>query len=338
MLKARRFFLAALLLLLLFSLFTSIGQNIWLSGLMLPNLLPDSRIRPLEWVTGKPQVKRVEIPFGKDVLTADLYLPASLRPTSKILLAIHGANQQGKDDVRIVTSGDTFARAGIVTLIPDFPDITPQRFTPQAREEIVAAYDWMMRHLPGRRSGMIAFSVASGPMFLAATDTRISHQIDYLISFGGYYELKEVLRQATSTNCDPYGFWVANQQLANLSGGDKSLQRLLNNKDPAQFDTLFDALSANVRGVIRDLTPAGKLEGIQAEKVFLLHSDPDPLIPTSEIVRLQQALGSKANIVILKGFSHVTPTLPTPTCRDVFTFYVPEFLKLYRVTFSILNL
>ena len=225
MVSVRKLLFITLVLLLILSLSTHLGQNIWLSGFLLPNLLPQNHLRPLEWVTGKPRIMRVAIPYGNSFLNADLYMPANPANINKVLLAIHGANQNGKDDPRLVNAGQSFARAGVVTLIPDFPDISPQRFTPQAHEEIVAVYIWVTRRFSGKRSGMIAFSVAAGPMFIAAADERINHQIDYLISFGGYYALKEVFRNVTTgANRDPYGLWVVNQQYTNLFGSDESLR------------------------------------------------------------------------------------------------------------------
>jgi hypothetical protein len=321
------------------SLTTTLGRNIWLSGFLLPNLLPQTRFRPLEWVTPEPQMVGVAIPYGDSFLNADLYVPAEPGAIREVLLAIHGANQNGKDDPRLLNAGQTFARAGMVTLIPNFPDVSPHRFTPQASEQIVAVYGWLTRRFAGKRSGMIAFSVAAGPMFLAATDERISRQIDYLISFGGYYDLKEVLRNVTTgADRDSYGLWVVNQQYTNLFGSDESLLRLASNTDPAQFDGLFSTLSPKIRESISDLSPADKLEGIPAKKVFLLHSDPDPLIPTHESVRLKQALGSKADLVILRSVSHVTMELPKPDWKDILYVYIPEFFRLYKVTFQILNM
>jgi hypothetical protein len=331
--------LTAFVLLLIFSLGTVLGQTIWLSGLLLPNLLPQTAFRPLDWVTRTPQVMHVAIPYRNGYLNADLYVPAEPGDDSTILLAIHGVNENGKNDPRLVNAGKSFARAGLITLIPDFPDISPQRFTPLAHDEIVSVYNWLTRRFAGNRSGMLAFSVAAGPMFLAAADERISHQIDYLISFGGYYELKEVLRNVTTgAHRDPYGFWAVNQQATNLFGSDESLQRLLHNTDPAKFDDLFTALSPRIQQLIGNLSPAGKLEGLRAKKLFLLHGDPDPLVPTGESARLHQALGSKADLIVLKSVSHVTLEVPKWSWKDIFDIYLPDFVKLYGVVFHILTL
>jgi pimeloyl-ACP methyl ester carboxylesterase len=329
----------AFVLLLIFSLGTVLGQTIWLSGLLLPNLLPQTAFRPLEWVTRTPRMVHVAIPYSNGYLNADLYVPAEYRDDNTVLLAIHGVNENGKDDPRLVNAGQSFARAGLITLIPDFPDISPQRFTPLAHDEIVSAYSWLTRRFAGKRSGMIAFSVAAGPMFLAAADERISHRIDYLISFGGYYEMKEVLRNVTTgAHRDPYGLWVANQQDTDLFRSDETFRRLLDNTDPAQFDALFSALSPRIQQFIGDLSPAGKLDGLRAKKVFLLHGDPDPLVPTGESARLHQALGGKADLIVLRSVSHVTLELPKWSWKDVFDIYLQDFFKLYGVVFHNLNL
>jgi hypothetical protein len=100
--------LTAFVLVLIFSLGTVLGQTIWLSGLLLPNLLPQAAFRPLDWVTRTPQMMHVAIPYRNGYLHADLYVPAKPRHSPTVLLAIHGVNEKGKDDQRLVNAGPSY--------------------------------------------------------------------------------------------------------------------------------------------------------------------------------------------------------------------------------------
>lgn len=320
---------------LLFLVITNPGQNVWLAGLVLPNLLPESKVRPLEWVSRGPKVLAVEIPYNDQVIKADLYLPKKF---DKVILTIHGANEKGKEDPRIINFGQTFARMGIAALIPTFPNITREKFTPGAVAEIRTAYKWLIKELPNNPAGLIAFSVAAGPMFIAAADDEINERINYLISFGGYHELKEVLRNITTgTDRDPFGLELIAGQYRKFFGPDESLDHLLDNTDPEKFEALFVALPPEIKKFIDGLTPADHLSNIKAEKIFLVHSDPDRIIPISESEKLHQTLGKRSELTILKSFSHVNIQLAKPTPANILKFYVPEAWKLYRLGFRIIN-
>ncbi|MBI4054458.1 MAG: hypothetical protein HY397_03970 [Candidatus Doudnabacteria bacterium] len=313
---------------------TPSGRSTWQAAFVIPNLLPNNKIRPLEWLTAKPKIKQVSIPFAGAALPADLYLPKNPKKT---LLAIHGANEKGKDDPRIINFGQTYARAGFAVLVPTFPNITRERFTPEAVLEIKTAFLWLAEQYPDQPAGMVAFSVAGGPMFLAAAEEELRGKVDYLISFGGYYELKAVLKNITTNpERDPFGLWLIETQYKKFFGPDESLTRLLSNTDPEKFDQLFGALSPEIKQFIKDLSPAEKLPQIKAKKIFVIHSDPDRIVPINESARLHQAL-SNSDLTILKSFSHVNVQFTRPTIKSIFKFYLPETLKLYRLIFRILN-
>lgn len=330
--------LVIILIIIVFLTASKFGQNIWQAAFALPNLLPENKFRPLDLFTRKPNVESIKIPYGNESLEADLYLPRNLNKIDKVLLAIHGANEQGKDDPRIVNFGQTFAETGIAALIPTFPSITREKFTPQAVDEIEAAYSWLKQKYPDKKSGMVGFSVAAGPMFIAAAAPQINERINYLISFGGYYELREILRNVTTgENRDSFGRELISQQYAKLFGQDESLNNLLNNTDPGKFDELYGSLSPEIKKFVEDLTPANRLNGLKAEKTFLVHSEQDYIVPTSESFKLKQALGQKSELTILRSFSHVRVQLPKFTFKTLASYYVPEAAKLYSLIFKILN-
>jgi esterase/lipase len=327
---------AVLILALIFFIFTKPGQNAWRAAFVIPNLLPENQIRPLEWMTKSPKIEKVQIPYKDGTLSADFYLP---KKYDKVLLAIHGANEKAKDDPRIINFGNTFARSGFAVLIPSFPNISREKFTPEASEEIKTVYQWLIAEYPDKKAGMIGFSVAGGPMLIAAADGEIKNKVDFLISFGGYYELKEVLRQVTTgTDRDPFGHRLIDQQYKKFFGSDESLQRLLDNSDPNKFDELFNQLPPNIKKFVNDLSPSLYIDNLEANKVFVVHGDPDPLVPITESVRLHEALGNKSELTILKSFRHVNVRFAKASPQAIVNFYIPETFKLYSLIFKIINL
>lgn len=323
------------LIIIVFLTATSFGQNIWQAAFVLPNLLPQNKIRPLDWLSKEPMLEFKQIPYNDGYLNADLYIPKNGK-MEKVLLAIHGANEKGKDDPRIANLAQTFAKTGIGTLTPTFPDITREKFTPESISQILAAYNWLIENYKGTKSGMISFSVAGGPMFIASANPKIQDEVDYLVSFGGYYELKTVLKNVTTgTVRDPFGNELISQQYLKFFGPNASLQNLLNNTDPEKFETLYQDLSPEIKTFIEDLTPAPYLSQVNAKRVFLIHSDPDYIIPVSEVTKLNEAIGDKSQVFILKSFSHVNVQFPNASINNILNYYIPETLKIYRLIFKI---
>lgn len=329
---------ALIILLTLFLSLTHAGKSLWRAAFVLPNLIPDQSFRPLDLVTHAPTKKEVNIPFNGGSINADLYLPGDEGKIDKALLLISGASLLGKDDSRIVNFGETLSRAGIAVLIPDFNDIAFTKINPRSVDEVTTVYEYILQAFPGKEMGMAAFSVATGPMFLASAKPEIKDKVDFLISFGGYYNLKDVIRSATTGDrLDPTLLPEIKSQFNSYFGSDTSFDSLLKNTDPAKFDLLYDALTPDIKSFIASFSPQVSIKDIEAKKVFLIHSDPDPDVPTAQSEMLKEALGARADLTILRSFSHTDVKLPSFSPKILVTFYIPETAKLYDVVFKVLN-
>jgi dienelactone hydrolase len=178
-------------------------QVVWdamLSGLLLVQVARPLQSGPLHRLTGMPTREAVTFPGGGREMAGSLYRPSRRSPGTGIIL-VHGVNETGKDDPRIVWLADLLARSGFVVLTPDFLGFKSLTLRTSDVEELVAS----IRYLGSRREdvrpgrvGLIGFSYGAGPTIIAATDARVRDQVPFVVSFGGYYDLLNVIAFITT--------------------------------------------------------------------------------------------------------------------------------------------
>lgn len=182
---------------------TLLAPLIWdgiLSGLLMVEAFRPMRPGPLMWVTASPQEMRVTFPGRRRMMEANLYMPAGGGRRAGVVL-VHGVVETGKDDPRMVWAARLLARSGFVVLVPDFLGFKSLRLrTSDIGEMADAALYLRSLHtlvLPDR-IGMIGFSYGAGPMLIAAADPLIDGRLRFVVSFGGYYDLVEVIKFVTT--------------------------------------------------------------------------------------------------------------------------------------------
>lgn len=134
---------------------------------------------------------------GRDYL-ADLYRPARSRRGTLIL--VHGLTEAGRHDPRLMALARTLARAGFTVLVPGLEGL--REFSVGSREVqgIADAIRYASDALPATDGGpaLAAISFASGPALLAAMQPDTAHRVGFVIAVGGYYDLTDLLRYATT--------------------------------------------------------------------------------------------------------------------------------------------
>ena len=217
--------IGAFLLLLGLVFFSQIRLGV-ISTLFLWDLLDEGTVDApdrgtLGWVTPSPLVKRLQISQGKEKIAADLYYLQDKKRQAAILLT-HGVIETGKDDPRLIRFAYSLARSGFVVLVPELRGMKSFRILFSDVDDIVASFRYlasMEEIVDGAKMGLLGFSYGAGPTFVAAADPSIRHQVKYLVSFGGYYDLVNVVRFITTGYYDyrdekgflqpePYGKWV----------------------------------------------------------------------------------------------------------------------------------
>jgi acetyl esterase/lipase len=243
--------------------------SIWdgvLSGLLTVEVFRPLRPGPTRWVTRTPQETRVTFPGGTRVMEANLYAPAAGGRQAAVVL-VHGVVETGKDDPRMVWLARLLARSGFVVLVPDFSGFKSLRLRVSDIQEMTDAVVYL-RSLQGRvlpdRIGMIAFSYGAGPMLIAAANPRLEGRLKFVVSFGGYYDLVQVIKFVTTGHYqygdergyatpNDYTRWIFlqyNLDLLRDPVDQAILARLAETRDPGR--------PYQDRSLPSDLTPEGR--------------------------------------------------------------------------------
>ncbi|MDP3038504.1 MAG: hypothetical protein Q8O18_01370, partial [Deltaproteobacteria bacterium] len=182
-------------------------------------------------------------PGPKGTVKADLFLPQGKGKRSGILLN-HGVIDTGKDDPRLKRFAEILCRSGFVVLIPDFKGMRSFRIGPSDIDEVQMAFTYftsLKNYVLPQSCGLFGFSYGAGPTILAACRPAMRNKVRFIIAFGAYYDLKNVLSFIASGNFEfegkryfrqpqEYGKWVflANNLDHVVSPEDRSiLQRIL---------------------------------------------------------------------------------------------------------------
>ena len=302
-----------------------------LSGLIVVDILRAGRPPLLRFVTPQPSVEQVRYAGGGEEMEADLYLQKDGQPHPGLVL-VHGVNEVGKADPRICWAAQILCRAGFAVLVPDFSGFKSLRLRPSDIREIADSFLYLASRgqlVQRDRVGIAGFSYGAGPTLIAGCDPSIRHQVDFLISFGGYYDLRNIIQFATTGHHayqgesfhrppNDYTRWIFlrynldllthdqdRKILERLAGGKgkneeadllrrlspegRAVYRLLNNKDPDQTAGLLSQLPFPLQHTIEILSPCHYLRDLKAY-LFLVHGVPDDFIPHTESLYLYDAL------------------------------------------------
>jgi hypothetical protein len=130
---------------------------------------------------------------------ADLYLPAEGTRAGIVLLP--GVVAAGKDDERIVALATTLARLGFAVLVPDIEGLRHYQLRKTDVRDVADAFRYLWSHpewVPQGRSGIVAFSYGAGPALLAAIEPDIRGQVQFIATFGGFYDVRNIIRYFTT--------------------------------------------------------------------------------------------------------------------------------------------
>ena len=160
-------------------------------------LLVDTVRPPEKSLMGKlidgPVVTTVTVSSRGREIQADLYRPAKKGRYFPLLL-VHGVNSTGKDDQQLVLLAKDLARAGFLVLVPDIAGLKTLHLRISDAEDVLESFLFLIKTEYSRpRGGMVGISYGAGPALLAAADARIRDKVSVISTFGGYYDLRDVL-------------------------------------------------------------------------------------------------------------------------------------------------
>jgi hypothetical protein len=243
-------------------------------------ILSDSVRPPEKAVMGKfidgPSVKKVSIPSKGRFLHADLYIPKE-GGLHFPLVIVHGVNPTGKDDEQLVLLAKNFARAGFLVLVPDFEGMKTLRIRISEAEDVLQSFLYISRRQDAKhRGGMLGISYGAGPMLLASADPRIRDRVSVVVSFGGYYNLRNVMLFAMTGNFE-YGRhrgWLRPEESFRWMFAYKNLDMLRTPADRSNLSKIIEMKNryeiAQAAALVKSLGPEGR-----ALYEFLMNKDPE---------------------------------------------------------------
>jgi fermentation-respiration switch protein FrsA (DUF1100 family) len=278
----------------------------------LVEFLSEGGWRPLSLITPDVSAR----PLRASAVPADLYTRASFAPLPGLVL-VHGLSPRGKDDPRLREAASLLARAGWAVAVPTVDGLTVLRLRPGDALAVVETVEALQRsrHAP---VAILAVSVGAGPALLAAAHPSVSSSLSAVLALGGYASSVELLRYTLTgayrfegdggrrpVNEEAIALFVrANAELVDAMG-----RRLVENRDPQAVDGLVQALPAETRRLLADLSPSTHLTGLRAP-LFLIHGRDDPAVPFTETLRLERAARAaqrRVTVAIVGSLAHVEP-------------------------------
>lgn len=280
----------------------------------LVEFLDQGRWRLLSGLTRAPVERPLAAATAPGRVAIDLYVtPALRRPPGLVL--VHGLSPAGKDDARLREAAVLLARSGWAVAVPTVDGLTVLRLRPDDAAAVSASVR-ALRAAGYPRVAVLGVSLGAGPALLAAADPAVAGNVSAVLALGGYARAVELLRY-TLTGAYALGnlsgrapvqeaaiaqFARANAELVDAAGA-----RLVDNRDPAAFDSLVDALPRSTRELLEALSPDRALAGLRAP-LFLIHGRRDPAVPFTESLRLQaaaRAAGRPVRVAIVGAVGHV---------------------------------
>lgn len=321
------------------------------TAFMLPDLFVDLPVSPLKLAGARPIKEEVTFPANGRQVAADLYRPDDNGRHGAVLVVI-GAAPRALEDEQVVRLAKSAARAGLVVMLPELEHLLADEMVPEEIDQVVAAFQYLRAQpfVEPERTGIIGFSVGAGVGLVAATDVRIRDDVALFGSFGGYYDLYDVITAATTetiTNDGHQSHWrpddktlrvlrrslvyyvddpqdkdvltrifledddSARQELDSLAPQSRAIFDILENRDPARAAELFAALPPDDQATLRRLSPSAALDGLRTE-LIVMHDRHDRYIPYVESRRLAEAArwGNEVHYAEMDIFRHVDPRVP----------------------------
>ncbi len=303
---------------------TPAGRTATRAALLLPALVTATEPAPL-LLLGDPIRHTTQVVDSADgPVYLDLYAPTT--PAAPIpgvregLLLIPGVGDN-RTVPQLVNLAQSLARSGIVAMAMTTNPLMAYTLTPTTIDAVVVATQTLQHTRGVGKVGIVGLSAGGSLGALAAADPRIRGTLAFALSFGGYYDAPNLLRDLGRRALDVDGrmrAWqpdpVPIQALANtiaqtlpasdaalltsgfntfngleLSADDQAklspaglaAYHLLTGDEPQRVDANLAALAPVAHTLLRSLSPSSVVSKLHAP-IYLLHDQADIYVPFTE--------------------------------------------------------
>ena len=288
-----------------------------------------------------PAIEEVTVRVGATTIRADLYRPGNARAA---VLIVHGLSSAGNRHPELVRLARLFARHGFIVMAPRFDGLAAFRLSGREIDEIKATLAELRRR--SGVVAVAGFSFGAGPALVAAADTEGLAWVGSFGGYADLRNVIVYLTTGVHTfqhhrhagRVEEYNRWklaalltpfvederdrerlalIASRRLANPSSDIGALAAALGPSGRLVMDLvlsrredltreLLDRLSPVARAELARLSPVDVLPRLRT-RLLIVHGADDDSIPFTESLRLAEAAGPAARVVVLQTFHHTGP-------------------------------
>jgi acetyl esterase/lipase len=311
---------------------------ITLDAMGVPALHPGALVGPA------PLVEHVFFASGERTIEGLVFRPRDGRPRGAIVLSM-GVRAWRLESPEMEALGSDFARAGVVLMALDSPELRFDEIGPEQVEDLVRAFVFLrgQPYTDESRVGFLGFSVGGSLALLAAADARVADQVGFVDVVGAYHDVTQLLKDVTTGRAAGFrpsetsevvirkqvidataigddralllGIFYEGRdedrgRVGGLGEGGRAVFDLLDNDDPERFQPLLDRVMAYADlEALLALSPSRVAADVRAP-LRVLHSRRDRHVPFEHAERLTQAAArAEPRLLRFDAFDHVDPRL-----------------------------
>ena len=316
-------------ILFMVSIFYNKISNFFRTTALVTQLLPSIPVKPLKYFSDAPVWKKVEYTSGDSIVQADLILPAKINKLGNpaILFSLGVAVNEPTNDPRLINLSEALARLGIIVLIP-WTETQKTHYLSSQHEvdALVNGFKFLesLSETKNHSVGIIGYCTGASMGLIAAADQRISSEVNYVVSFAGYHDLKNFSKSILSSTAylgsgtrewspDSYAVNLVKRQIINtslpkkeseifsnidfskttlsdlksynLSSRSNSVINLLFETDYLKVSTGIDNLPKETLQWLEYNSPSHHNVHLKAP-VFIMHDRTDNIVPFEESQRM----------------------------------------------------
>lgn len=310
------------------------GRASFRTIMLVPELVATRPLAPIA-ATGEP-IHHVSLTISSQAgpVYLDVWGPTTVPPpipgARQGILIIPGVGDN-RTTPQLVNITESLARSGLVVMTMTTNSLIDFVLSPVDGDATVRAFQ-TLQHWPGvgsNRVGILGLSAGNAPASLAAADPRIRRQIAFLMFFGGFYDVRDLMadvgRRALIVDGHPE-VWEPNDvplhvlantiagtlpqnegdklkaafsnnrsapltpdQLSQLSPAAIAAYHILAGDQPDQVQRNLDTLSPQMQQLLQELSPSTVVQQISAP-IYLLHDRYDGHVPFTESVNFAAEL------------------------------------------------